>query len=116
MSGVWVCPKSKVVLRAARLYKVAEYVGVQRRGIAGKIATRPVLELVKAAERRRGQPPRTYWHELPMDVRLDPKAFRNRWGPRHSEQEGTGRTPRPNAPGEWGREVSREERIRMLHG
>ena len=74
-NGTWHYPVSRHVLRAAHLHKVVEYVGVRRRGIMKKIADRPVLDLIRGAQRQRGSPPKQYWHELPMDMELDAAAF-----------------------------------------
>jgi hypothetical protein len=46
-SGAWHYPSSNQVLRAARLHKVVEYVGVRRRQIMRKMKDHPVLELIQ---------------------------------------------------------------------
>ena len=76
-NGKWHYPGSHHVLRAARLHKVVEYVGVRRRGIMKKLEDRLVLDLIRRAQRQRGSPPKQYWHKLPMDMELDADAFGN---------------------------------------
>ena len=60
---LWVYPKSKDVLRAARLRTIREYVAKRRQTVLRAIADRPILEACRGAERLRGSPVRLSWWE-----------------------------------------------------
>jgi hypothetical protein len=67
--GPWIYPKSKDVLRAARLKTIEEYVGRRGSNIAKTIEGRPLLVECRGAERKRGSTSRQYWWEQEMDLR-----------------------------------------------
>ena len=67
-SGTWKYPKTKAVLKAAGLHTIEHYVQVRRARIMRWVIDRPILELCRSAERRRGTTPRLYWWEQPMDL------------------------------------------------
>ena len=66
--GTWKFPKSKTVLVAAGLHPIEHYVQVRRTFIMRWVLDRPILELCRSAERRRGTTPRLYWWKQPMDL------------------------------------------------
>ena len=66
----WVYPKSVSVLKAARVWRIREYIAERRRNILRTIADRPILDVYRGAERRRGSPPRLYWWEQEMELDL----------------------------------------------
>ena len=65
--GTWRYPKTSEVLEAAHLHTIAQYAQVRRRAIVHKIKNRPVLQMCREAERRRGSAPRKYWVDLDFD-------------------------------------------------
>jgi hypothetical protein len=65
--GMWTYPLTEDVLEAAGLYTITHYVGVRRQTIANFIVNRPIFELCRGVERKRGTSNRQYWGEQPMD-------------------------------------------------
>ena len=59
----WIYPKSRRVLATVGLRPVEHYIGVRRNTIAQWISHRPIFDLCKGAERRRGSAPRQFWWE-----------------------------------------------------
>ena len=57
----WIYPKSSDVLRAAGLQPLAYYIQKRRAAVATTIATRPILEECRGAERLCGTPVRATW-------------------------------------------------------
>ena len=68
VGGTWRYPKTKAVLAAAGLRTILHYVQVRRASIMRWVVDRPILELCRLAERRRGTTPHTFWWEQPMDL------------------------------------------------
>ncbi len=66
--GTWTYPASEDVRAEVGLHTIEHYVWVRRITIAQHIATRPIFELCREAERKRGTQPRQYWREQPMDL------------------------------------------------
>ena len=66
--GMWTYPLTEDVLEVAGLYTITHYVGVRRQTIANFIVNRPIFELCRGAERKRGTSNRQYWGEQPMDL------------------------------------------------
>ena len=56
------------MLEEAGLYTIEHYVRVHRGTIASHIATRPIFNLCRRAERRRGTVPRQYWWEQEFNL------------------------------------------------
>jgi hypothetical protein len=67
-TGTWTYPVTEEVLEEVGLYSMEHYIRVRRDSIAQYIATRPILELCRGAERRRGSSPRHFWWEQPMSL------------------------------------------------
>ena len=67
----WVYPKSKDVLRAARLRTIREYVAKRRQTVLRAIADRPILEACRGAERLRGSPVRLSWWEQEFEEEVE---------------------------------------------
>ena len=59
-SETWKYPKTKTVLAAAGLHTIEHYVQVRGARIMRWVIDRPILELCRLAERRRGTTPRLY--------------------------------------------------------
>ena len=68
VGGTWKYSKTKTVLAAAGLHTIDHYMQVCRARIMQWVVDRPILELCRSAERRRGTTPRLYWWEQPMDL------------------------------------------------
>ena len=66
--GVWEYPKSREVLAAVGLRPVEHYIRVRRATIARWITHRPIFDLCKETERRRGLTPRQFWWEQSLDL------------------------------------------------
>ena len=66
--GTWKYPKTNTVLAAAGLHTIEHYVQVCRARIMRWVIDRRILKLCRSAERRRGNTPRFYWWEQPMDL------------------------------------------------
>ena len=66
--GTWKYPKSRGVLEAVGLRPVKHYIAVRRNTIARWIIHRPIFDLCRGAERRRGSAPRQFWWEQCLDL------------------------------------------------
>jgi hypothetical protein len=64
----WTYPKTEEVLEEVGLHSMEHYIRVCRDTIAQYIATRPILELCRGAERRRGSSSRHFWWEQPISL------------------------------------------------
>ncbi len=61
-------PSSEDVREEVGLHTIKHYIWVRQNTVVQYIATRPIFEFCKEAERRRGTQPRQYWWEQPMDL------------------------------------------------
>ena len=66
--GTWKFPKTKALLNAAGLHTIEHYVQVRRARILRWVEDRPILNLCRSKERRRGTTPRLYWWEQSMEL------------------------------------------------
>ena len=66
--NVWEYLKSREVLAAVGLRSVEHCIGVRRATIARWITHRPIFDLCKETERRRGSTPRQFWWEQSLDL------------------------------------------------
>ena len=66
--GTWKYPKTKAVLKAAGLHTIEHYVRVRRARIMRWVIDRPILNLCRSAERRRGTTPRLHLWEQPVEL------------------------------------------------
>jgi len=65
----WVYPPIDEVLQEAKMYSIEHYINVRRDTLIQRIATRPILELCRGAERQSGSPNRTFWwSQVPDDM------------------------------------------------
>ena len=67
-SGQWIYPKSEVVLKAAGLLTIDQYIGKRRHTVAKYITGRPVYDMVTSAKRLTGTPPRLLWTEQNLEL------------------------------------------------
>ena len=81
-NGVWVYPKTEEVLAAAGLRSIEYYVRIRRARILKWVEARPIYRLCRAAVRKRGTPPRTFWWEQPMNMELAPMHLEEATGVR----------------------------------
>ena len=61
MDGSWTYPDTEAVFEEVGLHTIEHYIRVRRDTIGAHIATRPIFEFCKRAERRRGTAPRQFW-------------------------------------------------------
>jgi hypothetical protein len=61
--GAWVYPKSANILAGARLHPISYYITKRRQTVLQAIEGRPILEVCREAERRRGSQAKQYWWE-----------------------------------------------------
>ena len=66
--GSWSYPDAERVLRKAGLHTINEYIEVRRNTILRFVADRPIYELCKEAERKRGTVNRQYWWEQSFEL------------------------------------------------
>jgi hypothetical protein len=57
----WVYPQTETVLEEVGFHSMEHYIRVRRNTIATYVATRPIFDFCRRAERRRGTVPRQYW-------------------------------------------------------
>ena len=66
--NTWTYPKSEAVLEEVGLYTIEHYILQRRNTIAAHIATRPIFDFCRRAERRRGTAPRQYWWDQEFNL------------------------------------------------
>ena len=67
-SGKWEYPASGEVLEKVSLYTIDEYVKVRRNTILRFVSQRPIYELCRGVEQKRGTGKRQYWWEQSMEL------------------------------------------------
>ena len=63
-------PHSASVLKADGMCTITNYIGVRQATVANYIIHRPIFEMTKEAERRRGTAPHPYWRDQEIDLGL----------------------------------------------
>ena len=66
--GSYTYPKAEGVLKKAGLHTIREYAEVRRTTIMKFVSDRPIYELCREAERKRGTGNRQYWWEQSFDL------------------------------------------------
>ena len=66
--GSYTYPEAEGVLKKAGLHTIREYVEVRRNTIMKFVSDRPIYELCREAERKRGTGNRQYWWEQSFDL------------------------------------------------
>ena len=59
--GTWVYPRSEDVMEEVGLHSIEHYIHVRQETIFNHIVNRPIFDLCRQAERRRGSAPRQFW-------------------------------------------------------
>ena len=67
-SRQWLYPKSAVVLKAAGLHTIKQYIGKRRHTMAKYITGRPVYNMVISAKRLTGMPQHLLWTDQNLDI------------------------------------------------
>lgn len=67
-NGSWTYPEAEGVLKKAGLYTITAYIAVRRTTILKYVSDRPIYELCREAERKRGTGTRQYWWEQSFEL------------------------------------------------
>jgi len=66
-TGVWKYPETEGVLEMAGLHTIEHYIAVRRATIAKYIVDRPIFDMCREGERRRGSSHRQFWWQQPCN-------------------------------------------------
>ena len=68
-NGTWVYPRSEDVLEEVGLHSIEHYIRVRRETIFNHIINRPIFDLCRQAERRRGSAPCQFWWDQDFNLK-----------------------------------------------